>query len=229
MRLPLGVLLAALLGVSQPEAPPSRLLFIGNSLTYFNDLPAMVCALARSTGLRPTCEAVAKPDFSLEDHWRDGAARQAIARGWDVVVLQQGPSAQSASRRLLIEYVKRFDAEIRGAGGRTAVYMVWPARGRRGDAAAVSQSHAAAARSIGGLLIPAGDAWRAAWSLNGDLELYAPDGFHPSPEGSYLAALTVYRQLFGKPAPAFPVLGGNPADAPTLHRAVEDAVARLSR
>jgi hypothetical protein len=78
----------------------------------------MVCALARSTGLRPTCEAVAKPDFSLEDHWRDGTARQAIARGWDVVVLQQGPSAQPASRRLLIEYVTRFDAEIRSAGRR---------------------------------------------------------------------------------------------------------------
>jgi len=228
MRL-VGLLLAALVGVTQPEAPPQRLLFIGNSLTYINDLPGMVCALARSTGLRPTCEAVARPDFSLEDHWRDGAAREAIARGWDVVVLQQGPSAQAASRRLLVEYVKRFDAEIRGTGARTALYMVWPARGRRGDVAGVSQSYAVAARSIDAVLIPAGDAWRAAWNLNAGLELYGPDGFHPSPQGSYLAALTVYRQVFGKAAPLFPVLGGDPADAPTLQRAVEEVVARIPR
>jgi hypothetical protein len=228
MRL-LGLLLAAVVGAAQPEAPPARILFIGNSLTYANDLPGMVCALARSTGLRPTCEAVARPDFSLEDHWRHGEARQAIARGWDVVVLQQGPSAQPASRRLLIEYTKRFDAEIRAAGARTAIAMVWPSRARRGDFAGVRQSYSAAARAIDGVLIPSGDAWRAAWDLDGDLALYGPDGFHPSPQGTYLAALTTYRQLFGTAAPMFPVLAGDPSDAPTLQRAVEETVARIAR
>ena len=93
----------------------------------------MVCELARAAGRSAVCESVAKPDYSLEDHWNERDARQAIARGWDVVVLQQGPSALTESRVLLVDYAKRFDAEIRKTGARTALYMVWPSRTRRGD------------------------------------------------------------------------------------------------
>lgn len=222
-------ILAALVALVQPVAPPSRILFIGNSLTSANDLPGMVCTLARATGRKATCESVAKPDYSLEDHWNERDARTAIARGWDVVVLQQGPSALPESRALLVEYVKRFDAEIRKAGARTAVYMVWPSRARRGDFSRVSQSHAAAAAAIDGLLVPAGDAWRQAWQDEAKLPLYGPDGFHPSPVGSYLASLVMYRQVFGEPAPVTPVLGGAVAESAMLQRAADRAVARLAR
>lgn len=223
-----ALLVAVLLALVQPEPPPARILFIGNSLTYVNDLPGMVCALARSTGRKTICEMVAKPDFGLEEHWRDGDARKAIARGWDVVVLQQGPSALRESRVVLIDYAKRFDAEIKKAGARTALYMVWPSRQRRGDFAAVSQSYSAAAKAVGGMLIPAGDAWRTAWAQNAALPLYGADGFHPSPMGSYLAAMVAYRQLFGA-IPATPVLGGAVAEAEILQRAAEEAVHRLTR
>ncbi len=146
------LLLAAALLATQPN--PTRILFIGNSLTYANDLPAMVCALARSAGRQAICESVAKPDFGLEEHWNDREARRAIARGWDVVVLQQGPSALPESRRLLIAYTRRFDAEIKKAGARTALYMVWPSRARRGDFPGVSQSYAAAAKEVEGPAYP---------------------------------------------------------------------------
>jgi hypothetical protein len=220
--------LAVLLALLQPApAAPMRILFIGNSLTYVNDVPGMVCTLARSTGRKVVCETLAQPDFSLEDHWR-GDARRTIARGWDVVVLQQGPSALRESRALLIDFTRRFDAEIRKAGARTALYMVWPSRQRRGDFAAVGESYAAAARAVNGTLLPAGDAWLAAWSADSTLPLYGADGFHPSPMGSYLAAMTIYRQLFG-PVPATPVLGGTAAEAPVLQQAVEHAVQRVMK
>jgi hypothetical protein len=219
-----ALLVAAIIGVSQPAAP-TRILFIGNSLTYANDLPGMVCTLARAAGRKVVCESVAKPDYGLEEHWNDREARQAIARGWDVVVLQQGPSALPESRRLLVAYAKRFDAEIRKAGARTALYMVWPSQSRRGDFNGVSQSYTAAAKAVNGLLLPAGDAWRAAWAIDATLPLYGPDGFHPSPAGSYLAALVIYEQLFGEPAR----VGENPAvsgvQAGVLQRAVQQTLA----
>ncbi len=90
-------LVLALLAVTQP-AVPTRILFIGNSLTYSNDLPAMVCAMARAASRNAVCESVTKPDYSLEDHWQERDARRAVARGWDFVVLQQGPSALPESR-----------------------------------------------------------------------------------------------------------------------------------
>jgi hypothetical protein len=208
-----------------PPATPERILFIGNSLTYQNDLPAMVGQLARAAGRPLAVQSVAKPDYGLEEHWRDGEARKAIAGGsWDFVVLQQGPSALPDSRRVLIDYTKRFDAEIKKAGARTALYMVWPSRQRRGDAEAVSQSYRAAAQAVNATLLPVGDAWRDAWAIDRELPLYAADNFHPSGIGTYLAALVVYRHLLGAPAPATPVLGGALAKAELLQ-----AVANQSR
>ena len=143
-----GVALLALVLWLTPAQPvsPVRVLFIGNSLTYYNDLPAMVAGLGQSVGTPIEYETVAVPNFSLEDHWNQGEARRAIRRGgWTWVVLQQGPSALAASRVLLIEYAKRFDREIQQAGATTAMHMVWPSRARRGDFPGVSQWYAAAA------------------------------------------------------------------------------------
>jgi lysophospholipase L1-like esterase len=213
---------AAALLLTQPG--PTRILFIGNSLTYSNDLPSMVCAMARSAGRHVTCESVAKPDYGLEEHWNDRQARDAIAQGWDVVVLQQGPSALPESRKLLINYTRRFDAEIKKAGARTALFMVWPSRARRGDFPGVSQSYTAAAKDVKGLLLPAGEAWRAAWAIDSGLPLYGPDGFHPSEAGTYLSALVIYEQIFAAAPPAVPVPASAQHVADVLRRVAHDTV-----
>ena len=176
-----------------------RVLFIGNSLTAANDLPAMVQRLAAAAGARIEYQAIARPNFSLEDHWNDGEARRAIARGgWTFVVLQQGPSALPESRRLLIDYTRRFDAAIRAAGGRSALFMVWPSRQRAPDAAGVSRSYTDAARDVDAVLCAAGDAWQAAWRADPRFPLDGPDGFHPSPLGSTLAAIVIVEALTGR-------------------------------
>jgi hypothetical protein len=217
-----GVLSLTLLVASAAGFQPAthRILFIGNSLTYTNDLPAMVATMGRADGRRIECESVALPDFSLEDHWQRGDAQQAIARGgWTMVVLQQGPSALPESRAQLIESTRRFDREIRKVGASTALYMVWPSRARRGDFGGVSASYSAAAKAVSGVLIPAGDAWREAWALDATLPLYGPDGLHPSTIGTYLAALVIYQQLTGQLPRAAPVWGATPEQAELLRRA----------
>jgi len=224
----LSLLIAATLSASQPS-PATRLLFIGNSLTYANDLPGRVCALARAAGRPAVCESVAKPDYSLEDHWNDRDARRAIARGWDLVVLQQGPSALPESRVLLVEFARRFDGEIRKTGARTALYMVWPSRARRADFDRVSESYAIAATAVGGQLLPVGDAWQSAWAIDPSLTLYDPDGLHPSSTGTYLASLAIYRGIFNEPAPTLPMTGVTAAQASVLRRAADAALARLKK
>ena len=175
-----------------------RVLFVGNSLTYANEMPAIVAALADASGAeRLAFESLAFPNVSLEDQWQRGDARRAIAaRRWDFVVLQQGPSALDESRRLLLDYVRRFAGEIRASGAKPALYMVWPAESRARDFDRVIESYRLAAEEVGGVLLPVGRAWREAWKLDPAVPLYAEDRFHPSVEGSYLAALVIYRTLF---------------------------------
>jgi hypothetical protein len=183
---------------------PVRVLFIGNSLTAANDLPALVEAIAAAEGgPRFECRVVAAANYSLEDHWRQGDAVRSIRRGdWSAVVLQQGPSSLDASRVLLVEYAERFAEEIRRAGARPALYMVWPSQVRRADFERVSASYTAATEAVEGVLLPVGDAWRRAWTLDPEIALYGTDGFHPSRLGSILAALVIHRGLVGAIAPA---------------------------
>lgn len=183
-------------GTTGPDPDPDaevRILFIGNSLTYENDLPAMVKALSDSAGLPSTQVAmVAYPNFALEDHWNMGDARPTLGRGgWTHVVMQQGPSALEESRVSLLQWTATLSAEIRAHGGVPGMYMVWPSTARSFDFDRVSESYRLAAESVDGLLFPAGDAWRAAWRRNAGLALYGGDGFHPSALGTYLAALTI--------------------------------------
>ena len=105
------------------------------------------------------------------------------------------------SQALLLDYVGRFDRLIRASGARTAVFMVWPSSQRAGDFPAVSRSYAHAASAVGGLLLPAGDAWQAAWQADGRLGLDGPDGFHPSTLGSLLAASVIFERLTGHRVP----------------------------
>jgi hypothetical protein len=216
-----------------------RVLFIGNSLTAANGLPAMLEALARGAGEHIESRTVAFPDYSLEDHWNRGDAARAIATGgWSVVVLQQGPSALPESRLLLNDYVKRFDARARAVGAKTATYMVWPSTQRTSDFEAVSRSYSGAAALVHGLVLPVGDAWRAAWRHDSHLALYGNDGLHPSPMGTYVAALVMYQQLTGRspiglprtlesPSGVFPAIVLPADQAALLQRAADEANARF--
>ncbi len=205
-RLILAVLLlgAAAIGAAQEAsgddaAPPLHVLFIGNSLTYSNDLPSMFEALAQAAGnARPFVRAVTGPGLSLEDQWDRGDAQKAIAvGGWDFVVLQQGPSASPEGSLLLRKYSRRFAELIRAGGARPVLYMVWPSTARRQDFDGVALSYREAAKDVGGLLAPAGEAWRAAWKRDPRLALYSPDGLHPTTAGTYAAALTFVDVLYG--------------------------------
>lgn len=176
-----------------------RLLFIGNSLTYSNELPEMVGRLLERAGVAVgRIESRARPNFGLSDHWRSKKTMDAIASGdWDIVILQQGPSA-TEGRPSLLEYSRLFASEIRKAGARPALYMVWPSAQRLRDFPGVVDSYRAAAGEIDGRLFPVGEAWLAAWQHDPKLELYGRDGFHPSRLGTYLAALVIYQQLSGR-------------------------------
>ena len=197
-------LTAALLGcvssAGAADAVPLRVLFVGNSLTETNDLPARIAGLAAVTGRRLEYEAITFGGFSLEDHWNQGDARAAIATGrWNAVIMQQGPSALPESQVDLRLWAGRFADEARAVGTRPALLTVWPENYRRPALSDVIVSYRSAAEAAGAQLFPAGEAWHAAWDCNARLPLYGPDGFHPSALGTYAAALVVYGRLFKAP------------------------------
>ncbi len=181
------------------HSPPSlRLLFIGNSLTYSNDLPGVVEALGAANGVAVTTQSKTKADFGLQDHWADKRTRAAVAAGgWDYVVMQQGPSSLPANQANLRKWTQRWAKPIRAGGAQPALLMVWPSTSRLRAFPAVDQAYSDAAVAAEAVLLPAGRAWWSAWQLQPGPALYSSDGFHPDPTGTLLAALVVYAGLTG--------------------------------
>jgi hypothetical protein len=183
-----------------------QVLFLGNSLTASNDLASLVEAMAAAGGIRLRAVVLAPGGFSLEDHWRGGAARRLLAGArWDFVVLQQGPSSRLDSRANLREYAVRWANEVRRHGAIPALYMVWPFQGQANGFELVSQSYRQAATASNSGILPAGEVWQEAIRRDAGVSLYVADRLHPTPAGTYLAALVITQGLTGVPPRAVPV------------------------
>ena len=213
-----------------------KVLFIGNSLTEFNNLPQMVQVIGEAAGHEIAVRSVTIGNFSLEDHWHRGQALEAI-RGadWDVVVLQQGPSSLALSRLHLKEWTEAFNVVIQEQGARAALYMVWPEAAKPALFDAVSNSYTQAAEVVQGMLFPVGEAWRTAWKEDPNLAFYWEDGVHPSELGSTLGALVIFQQLFnespvGLPSELVPTTPGLPTlrIAPHLTKLLQEAAAQAN-
>ena len=183
------------------ENPPAgkAVLFIGNSLTYYNDLPVIVQGLADAAGGDSLIIGmVAGPDMALVDHWKKGDAQKTIAsRHWDYVVLQQGPSSTAINRDSLRTLTGMFAPLIVNAGGTPVLFSAWPAIDRRQDFPRAAESYRLAAEDVGGLYAPVANAWLEAWNRDAGVQLYF-DGLHANSAGSYLAALVIYSRIFGR-------------------------------
>ena len=231
-----GALGSAGCGAGGPTDPPpgGRVLFVGNSLTYANDLPEIVRGLAAAAEL-PEMEVrtVAYPNYNLEDHRDRGEASRAIASTtWRLVVLQQGPSSLEENRAQLRASARAFAEEIRRAGGRPALYMVWPSLENAWTFDRTVESYRLAADDVDGVLFPVGEAFRVARARDAAAPLYEGDGYHPSPAGSYLAALVIVGRIYGRTPVGLPrrlAVNGRAIEIPEpLARLLQEAAAEAN-
>lgn len=230
-------LLALLAGcvpkVKAPGEDPSSadVLFVGNSLTSANDLPGTVARIAATAGVRLEVTALTRPGTSLEDHWRGDAVEVIRRTGAGFVVLQQGPSSLPENAEHLARWSRRLAEVIWESGGQPVLLMVWPSRRRWAALEDVRASYAEAARQVNGLLVPAGDVWEDAWRRDPGLPLTRPDGFHPTPLGTFAAALTAFGVLADlHPAEIpCPPLAGAAERRELVCESVREVLARSSR
>ena len=233
---------AACFGSTNPSAPLAagghHVLFVGNSLTYVNDLPSTLAAIAESAGDTIRVQMDAEPNLALIDHLN--GASQAVSHikqgGWELVVLSQGPTPAGLCRDSLILWTKMFDLLIRPIGGRPALFMTWPTSSAPNAFDDVRISFQQAAAGVRGVFMPAGEAWRSALRADPGIALYGGDGFHPSPTGTFLAALEIYERVTGKDARALPLTAFSDgrafplpeATVRMLHEAAHDANVRFA-
>lgn len=238
IRAALAAVLLAAAGCSDATSPirlpeGRRVLFIGNSLTTWNDMPAMVEAFAIETNVEPPFVGylLTADGYSLADHWYEGSQQIIRQAEWDIVIMQQGPSAVPENRVMLRQYAANFAGEIRAVGALPAMLSVWPAESRMYDFPAAIESYRLAAEDVNGLFLPAAGAWIEAWNRDPSLRLYSDD-IHPSMEGSYLTALVIFGRLYERSPIGLPtameLTGGGSVDIdPAIAATLQGAAAAV--
>lgn len=174
-----------------------NILFIGNSLTYTNNLPELVRKEARLKSIEVTTHMIAHPNYALADHWADGQIQKKIASGqYHFVVVQQGPSSQAEGRAMLLEYGSLIKKLCEEHQAKLAFFMVWPARANYHTFPGVIANHTEAAQQTNSILCPVGQVWKIHMDATKDFSYYSADEFHPSLAGSQSAAEIIVNALF---------------------------------
>lgn len=177
----------------------SRVLFVGNSLTYFNNLPELVESEAAKNGYRVTADMLAKPNYAILDHWADGEVLELIKNGnYDYLVIQQGPSSQEWGRQVLFEYGEKYNALCSVNGTALVYFMVWPSQAYYYTFPGVIKNYREASMNTNSILCPVGEVWKNHFDSTGDFSYYGSDGFHPSLQGSTVAAKVITDKLYPK-------------------------------
>lgn len=190
-----------------------KILMLGNSYTYFFELPTLLNALLTENGVDAQVDSVTAGGRELCQNLDEADALHAEIvekckqNTYDVLILQeQSSNAMECYREFLrgvcgcVELVKP---------ARTVLYATWGRKegcdlldwfGWTSDEMTdgLARAYDWAANKVGGTSAHVGLCFRAVRRAYPDIELYDPDLSHPSYAGSCTAAMVMYKTLTGK-------------------------------
>jgi hypothetical protein len=173
----------------RPKPTIKSLLFIGNSFTQRNNLPALIASLAAEANIKISHDLITAGGASLRTHWNAGHAAKAIASGgYDYVILQEQSTLPIKNAERMKENIRLFDAAIQTAGAQTVLYTTWARQHSLDTQKQITNAYSEIGKELNALVIPAGPAWMRFLAKHDEPQLYDKDQSHPTLAGSYLAA-----------------------------------------
>ncbi len=194
-----------------------RVLFIGNSYTSTHNIPKIFSDLAKANNINIEVESLVYGGAKFQDHLLNQSTSTKLSeKNWNYVILQEQSQmmafGDSQVRQDSIEPAKKLVHLIHNNAKNAKIifYNTW---GRKnGDQAncknlpelctydgmqqRIDKNYIALATETNSMLAPIGKAWKQFGQKYPNLELYQPDGSHPSEIGAYLAAYSFYRGIF---------------------------------
>ncbi|MCI8660636.1 MAG: hypothetical protein HFG54_10410 [Lachnospiraceae bacterium] len=191
-----------------------RILFVGNSHTFYNDLTGTFAKIAYAFGHKSDVYELSKGYYTLkryanpEDELGALFDEAMVGGKWDFVILQENSSLAFSpdADEEMFPYARTLDEKVKAAGGQTAFLMTWaPKEGlkdgfkktsREELQSRMAENYMTISKELDDLLIPAGISFMRCADQYPEIELWDTDGSHPSEVGSYLAACTAYAVVF---------------------------------
>jgi hypothetical protein len=187
----------------------TRVLFIGNSYTYVNDLPSVFTQLACSGQHLVETGLLAPGGWTLADHLNDSSTQTELeAQKWDYVVLQEQsivPALEQTRTQYMYPAARILVKWIRENGEEPMFFMTWghrdgvPEYGLNGYETMQQQltiGYLTIADELDAPVAPVGSAWEQVRQQDPEINLWQDDGSHPTESGTYLAACVFYAAIF---------------------------------
>ena len=175
-----------------PIQGPIRVLFVGNSLTFYNN-----GINYHLSGFTRTLQAgsVSQPNYSWKNHSQDEDTLQAIRDGpWNYVILQDQSQLPVINPSFSEYYAKALAQVIRDSGSEPLLMMTWERRDslEQGvNTRNLFRAYTALGQTLNAPVAPVGLAFERSQRARPDLELAESDA-HPTIYGTYLAACVIY-------------------------------------
>lgn len=169
-----------------------NILFVGNSYTYFGNLPQLVSVISDSTKTKLVTKKSTIGGARLSEHWsgeRNLKTKEMIKTGkFDIVVLQEYSMGAIDEPENTLKYLKAFSDYIKENNAQPYFYLTWARETAPQYQEAINTVFMAAAADNQAVIVPVGKVWAQAKELRPTLELYDSDGSHPSELGTFLTA-----------------------------------------
>lgn len=172
-----------------------RTLFIGNSHTYYNDMPKLFKDICGENGIDMQVTMLTKGGMGLDYHAENEQTRFNILFGdYDFIILQHVAhpmgdfSVMEAGADRIMEWIKQTKAKA-------CFYMTWTMEGDEKSQPEMSERYRRLADKYGCLVAPVGEKWWEQIHAHPEVDLFYKDRKHASPEGSMLAARTIFETL----------------------------------
>ena len=179
-----------------------NILFIGNSHTYYENLPWLFAAICKQAGIE--VRVVMCTHGGVDWHWHlsSSCALPNIRHGnYDFVVIQQ-KAHPFGGEEILFEQGLPLITEIQAVKSIPVLFNTWSEKKNPAVQQAVDDAHDKLCKMFDGcLLARCGTAWH---SLRGIIDLYHSDGEHQNSCGAYLNASVLAKTIFGVDILALP-------------------------
>lgn len=178
-----------------------RVLFVGNSYIYYNNLPQMVSLLSDSLNTKLICKKSTFGGATLGDHWnsRKGLrTREILAQEkFDIVIIQDNSMWPLEHADSVLMYGKLFCDLIKSLNATPYLYNTWSREATPQTQGAIDKVYQDLALQTNAVLVPVGAVWAEAKKQKPATQLYFTDGSHPSPLGTFLNALCFVKKITG--------------------------------
>ena len=192
-----AVLIAAAFigGCSRNPGKKIRVLFIGNSHTYVNDIPALTAKAAGVDGYDMETVCCATTDYYLADHLKDEESLEALkSGGFDFVVLQEHTTPFPDEEEYAAS-VKDIMDVVPGKKTKFILYETWAPKDRPQKQETIERVNEAVADASGAVLASVGKTWWETLEADPDAGLYGEDGEHASEEGALLVSQVLWETI----------------------------------